>query len=242
MAVAIPLVVATYHVTFHDQAPLNTNFPEHAGSWTAHTLLFCQNEACLHSFDVADLTDSTRCPDCGGALEDVSLAEKNLLPDDTRVYRRRYIHDLSGGSLDVTSVLSGVSRSSIHKPQWCLSGQGFVIRREYPLDVDIPGQGTCTVRVLETEKVIQTPKGRVSVYGYFAYWFVGPGVETADQWVRMSRMAWERVISGEANRWAYVTLSGRRTSGTSTAYQREIKDFLRGFHPLVVGAGTAPTP
>ncbi|MDP6754477.1 MAG: hypothetical protein QGF56_12380, partial [Verrucomicrobiota bacterium] len=62
--------------------------------------------------------------DCTSRLTPVTKLELDWLPDDTTYGRRRYT--LPDGSwIENSVVLMGQDRTSIHKPEYCLPGQGF---------------------------------------------------------------------------------------------------------------------
>jgi len=50
----------------------------------------------------------------------------NTLPPDTSYAQRRYF-DTNGFWVNANVVLMGADRTSIHKPEYCLPGQGFQI-------------------------------------------------------------------------------------------------------------------
>lgn len=135
-------------------------------------------------------------------------AETGYLPDDTTYGRRRYI--APDGFVILTSVvMMGTDRTSIHRPEFCLTGQGWKI--------DQPATGIETLKLdglsgksLEYNRMIldkDLPVGggkTAPVKGLYLYWFVADGKETPGQMDRMLMMAAEMARTGKLQRWAYV--------------------------------------
>src|SRR5690606_6084532 len=65
-------------------------------------------------------------PGYTSAPEPVTRLELEWLPPDTTFGRRRY-RNPEGFEVFVSGVLMGTDRTSIHKPEYCLPGQGFQI-------------------------------------------------------------------------------------------------------------------
>ncbi len=145
-----------------------------------------------------------------GFDEDVTDAERRILPPDTEFAKKRYV----GGSpteVNCEIVLSGQQKSSIHRPQVCLLGQGWTILQETPVDLPLAGRAPQRVRVLTLSR---EDDGR-TITGYFLYWFVGQNRTTDDHLRRILYTSWDRVMHGVNHRWAYVIVSGMIPGGTA---------------------------
>src|SRR6056297_2358338 len=64
--------------------------PDHVGDWVGERILYCQNPDCEKPWSVKELQDLTICPDCGGRLDALTQAEKEALPPDTEMVKKRY--------------------------------------------------------------------------------------------------------------------------------------------------------
>jgi hypothetical protein len=160
----------------------------------------------------------------GGYLgfdEDVSLAERRILPADTEFAKKRYVGAFPS-EINCEIVLSGAQKSSIHRPQVCLAGQGWTIVQEQPLQVALMGGATQRVRLLTLSR---QEKGR-PVTGYFLYWFVGRNRTTDDHVKRILYTSWDRVVHGVNHRWAYVIVSGM-IPGASPPWSPAARQTLR---------------
>jgi hypothetical protein len=138
----------------------------------------------------------------------ITRLELDWLPKDT-TYGRRHYRSPDGFEMLISVVLMGADRTSIHKPQYCLPGQGWNInssesgitsaRIERPQPYDLP------VMKLVTTVYRDEPDGQKTVVrGIYVYWFVADGELTADHVQRMWWMARDLVYTGTLQRWAYV--------------------------------------
>lgn len=219
------------HVT--DEAGIKIALPDRVGDWRGEEIRYCQDPACQREIGCSALADPTVCPVCGGALDPMSMAEKNLLPADTIVLKKRY-GDPVGQIVFVSIVLSGKERASIHRPQVCLVGQGSEIVRSEVLPVPIQGRPALDVMVLDLLRRVRTPDDRTLEYtSYYAYWFVGKGRETPYHVQRMIWMATDRIFHNVSHRWAYIAVSGARLPA-SEEYKDQIRAFVRDLYPQMV--------
>jgi hypothetical protein len=224
--------------------------PDSVGNWIGNELRYCHNEACYSTsasqgqYYVRNLELPNICPDCGEDLYTMSWAEYGVLPKDTEFVKSAYTN-ASGGRVFTSIVLSGRERSSIHRPQRCLKGQGSSIMDEHSFTVPMPGREPLDVAVIETERRYRTAEGEQVYYGYYAYWFVGQDRETASHYARMFWLGWDRVFRSVSHRWAYVAVSGEREP-EGREYEKEIADFVQIIYPHIIsgnselGGGDAP--
>ena len=217
-------------VNITDEAGIRVELPDRIAAWEGNELRYCHNKECLKAFLVNDIEDRNVCPACGGPLSGMSYDEAAVLPGDTVLMKKRYVHP-TGRQIFVSIVLSGASRSSIHRPQMCLTGQGQVILKSEVLEVPIEGRKPLDVMVLDLE-----PQGRAEgmtgLTTYYAYWFVGKGRETPSHVQRMIWMSTDRIFHNVAHRWAYIAVSGAREED-SVAYLDEIREFIGGLYPHI---------
>jgi len=205
LALVLAVTVGVLHglpgIVVSNEFGLRQSLPEQVGSWSGNDVLFCQNEQCLRHFEVPELAGRTNCPVCGSALDDWAPGEKSLLPSDTRLVRKVY-RSAGRPPIQVSIVFSGSDQKSIHRPQQCLRGQGLVIENSRVAEVAIPGRQPLRVMFLSVR-----PQGHgLGDQGLFGYWFVGGPRETPYHLSRLAWMAWDRLIHGRADRWAYVSV------------------------------------
>jgi exosortase len=170
-----------------------------------------------------------------GRSEEVTEIEREVLPSDTGFSRKTYVSIADPTkSVFLSIVLSGRDRSSIHRPELCLVGQGWTIRGSSIHQFEYGASGGFPARVLRVEKEIATPKGRVRVPQIVAYYFLGDGIIVASNWERIVHDAWNRVAHGRADRWAYVLLQTGDSDGDAAALariQEILNDTLPHFEP-----------
>ena len=158
-----------------------------------------------------------------GRRAEVSAVEREILPADTGYSRKNYIalHD-PRQSVFLSVVLSGRDRSSIHRPELCLVGQGWTIREAlvrpfaYPERPDAAFPAT----VLRVHREVQTARGKEIVPQLVAYWFVGGDRIVASHWQRLLRDAWNRVVHARSDRWGYVLMQTDARDGEDAALAR----------------------
>jgi hypothetical protein len=174
----------------------------------------------------------------------VTRLELDWLPKDT-TYGRRYYKTPDGFGLLISIVLMGTDRTSIHKPQYCLIGQGWNInssesgitslRIERPYPYDLP------VMKLMTTAYRDKPDGQKTVVrGIYVYWFVADGELTGDHLQRMWWMVRDLVSTGTLQRWAYVSCFASCLPGQEEPTFELMKQFIAAAVPeFQLAAGPA---
>jgi hypothetical protein len=232
MALTSLALAFTVDVKLADEAGIEMALPDRVAGWTGEELRFCQNKGCEKAFGVLSLERPDVCPACGGVLSSMAKVEKDLLPPDTSVIKKRYAN-AAGREIVVSIVLSGRERASIHRPEVCLVGQGTEITRRATLEVPIAGRAPLGVKVLDIQQWWRGADGRrMEADSYYAYWFAGKDRETPDHLQRMIWMATDRVLRGVAHRWAYIAISGSRDRA-SESFRDELREFVGGLYPAL---------
>jgi EpsI family protein len=167
-----------------------------------------------------------------GRRSEVTPVERELLPPDTGFARKNYVAVADGSKqVFLSVVLSGRDRTSIHRPELCLVGQGWTIAgsTEHRFQVP-PAGGDFPSTVLRVRREVSTARGRVAVPQLVAYWFVGGDVIVATNGRRLAVDAWNRVTQARADRWAYVLLQTDAADGEQAALAR-MQEVLGGALP-----------
>lgn len=231
LVAAIFLLAFTVDVNVSGEAGIVMALPDRLGEWLGDEMRFCHSRDCRAEYYMSDLEGHTTCPKCGGPLAMMSYIESVILPGDTEMLKKRFELP-QGRSVFVSIVLSGAARDSIHRPQLCLTGQGYDIIRSHVIQVPIAGRHDLGVMVLDTVRKARTMQGQtVEVPEYYAYWFVGKDRETPYHTTRMIWMGLDRVLYNVAHRWAYIAVGGFRTPD----YIEEINDFVQLLYPALLG-------
>jgi len=151
----------------------------------------------------------------------VTPVERTILPPDTGFSRKLYVRlDDRRRQVFVSLVLSGRDRTSIHRPELCLIGQGWTIlgseRREL-----VAGGRAWPVTLLRVETQAALPGGGSRrVPALAVYWFIGGGSAAATTGGRMWREACDRLLHARRNRWAYVFAQTTADDGEAAALAR----------------------
>lgn len=226
----LPDVAYTGFITLRTDA-----LPAQVGGFHGMDILYCQNERCLAVHPAESLDNRTACPRCQGRLEMTSLAERVILPPDTCILKKQYRDD-SGKETLVTVVFSAENQRSIHRPQRCLPGQGFVIENTETVTVPLPGRNPLEIMVLTVRQ--QAASGsRFSHLLTFAYWYVGGDYETPSHYDRLSRTALDRIFRNRLDRWAYVSLSVSHAAGDDP--WPWLRGFITDLYPLIQSPSAA---
>ncbi len=163
----------------------------------------------------------------------VTKVELGWLPADT-TYARRIYRAPDGFGVQLNVVLMGQDRSSIHRPQICLTGQGFAIERSDMLEINIPRPQPYRLPVmrLTASRSSRSADGREHTYkAVYVYWFVADGQLTARHGQRMWWMARDLLREGVLQRWAYVSALAFGAPGSEEVLYRRIEEFLAAAVP-----------
>ena len=130
-------------------------------------------------------------------------AELTVLPADTRFIKRFYT---SGNGLwfQVTAVIGGTSKSSIHRPELCLPAQGFQMTT--PRNISACGLDW---HALSLERSYSPSLG-------FAYTFFNQtGFRTSSHMRRIFRDVWDRSVLNRIDRWVMITVNASTDDDTT---------------------------
>ena len=138
---------------------------------------------------------------------EITDSEKRILPPDTELTKRRYRTGGAGEEIQATIVLSGKDRTSIHRPEVCLTGQGWNLEGGEEYSVSLSNGETLRVSCLTISRESQDGEGNGrKIRAFFVYWFVGSRATTPDNLSRILSTARDNVLRGDNPRWAYVSL------------------------------------
>ena len=170
-----------------------------------------------------------------GRRAEVTPIEREILPADTGFARKLYVAVANPRQqVFVSVVLSGRDRSSIHRPELCLIGQGWTVVAAQPHRFAYPGKPSAAfpATVLRVQREVAAPAAagkpatagkppaRVVVPQLVAYWFVGGDGVVPTHWERLAHDAWNRVARARADRWAYVLVQTDAADGDAAALAR----------------------
>ena len=170
-------------------------------------------------------------PGYGSEILTNAEAVLTRLPADSS-YRARIYKADDGTWIQMTTVLMGSDRSSIHRPQICMTGQGWliddahsdreVISMTRPQNYDLP------VNKLVATKQFPDANGNLqTVSGIYVYWFVDGDRITADsnQWM-LWWMPQDLLLHGLLERWSYISVFEPCLPGQEAATFTRMKQFI----------------
>jgi len=150
------------------------------------------------------------------------------LPKDTS-YAGRLYTATNGLQINSTIILMGADRTSIHKPDYCLPGQGWSINEKTVVNIPVAGPQNYQLPVAKwiIGNVYQTPDGQKhEVSGLYVFWFVADGEQTADNYQRMWWLGRDLLRTGVLQRWAYVSFFSVCAPGQEEATFEQMKKLI----------------
>lgn len=172
----------------------------------------------------------------------VTQIERDTLPEDTGFSRKNYV-SLADRNQQVflSIVLSGRDRTSIHRPEICLVGQGWTIRRAAPHHFSVSrlpgGPLRLPATVLHIDREVTTRRGEKAVLpALFAYWFVGSDRVVGTHWERILQSTINRLRTFQNHRWAYVVVQTHALDGEAAALKR-LEEVINATLPAFQEAG-----
>ena len=131
---------------------------------------------------------------------------KGLAPDTG--FERRFYTDAAGDQMYVSIVLSGTDMAnSIHRPERCLVAQGWTPENSQRVRIPLPAGSPLEITKLTDEKSLRIEDKPVAWRNLNYYWFIGSRDVTASHWTRTFIDIKDRLLYGENQRWAYVTVA-----------------------------------
>jgi Protein of unknown function (DUF3485) len=131
----------------------------------------------------------------------------DTLPKDTSFAQRLYTAP-DGFWVSANIVLMGMDRTSIHKPEFCIPGQGWRIDQKERVNLSIEGTDSHPLPVSKwlISNFIQTTDGQKrEVRGLYVFWFVAENEETTSHSQRIWWLTRDLLTTGVLQRWAYVS-------------------------------------
>ncbi|HVU09189.1 MAG TPA: exosortase-associated EpsI family protein [Verrucomicrobiae bacterium] len=129
------------------------------------------------------------------------------LPKDTS-YAERIYFTPDGFQIQNTVILMGSDRTSIHRPEFCLPGQGFQINSKSTVNIPITSPHNYELPVTKwiISKSIKTTDGKQeNISGLYVFWFVADNKQTTGIVPMQISMMRDQLLTGVLQRWAYVS-------------------------------------
>jgi hypothetical protein len=149
----------------------------------------------------------------------------NMLPKDTSYAQRRYVAP-DGFWVVGNIILMGKDRGSIHRPEFCLGGQGWSYRNDAASRTNIliggPNPYRLPVAKWVISQTVQGPDGqRRDARGLYVFWFVADNKVTTSYVQLQWWLTRNLLLTGVLERWAYVSYLALCEPGQEdTAFER----------------------
>lgn len=177
-----------------------------------------------------------------GRDEAVSQGEKDMLGPDTQFARKVYARGTD--EIFVSVVLSGPDmNTSIHRPERCLPAQGWTIATSDQVDMPLKEGDLKATRLHNIRSVPLRDGQTLTLRSLNYYWFVGHQDVTPSHYERTWIDIRDRVLKGQNQQWAYVTVSSTVTKDFKVFGRDEaetdkmMREFMRVLVPDLQQAG-----
>lgn len=174
--------------------------------------------------------------------KDLAVTEKeiNVLGPETRFARKDY-ENTFGDRILASIILAGPDMmTSIHRPERCLSAQGWEFAPGETRLIDVPGHGKLPITRLRTHRMAKNADGQpVRIDNICDYWFAGHTDLTASHESRVWLDSRDRILHGYVQRWAMILISSDITAGREKFGRDEaqtdakLEDFIRQLAPII---------
>jgi hypothetical protein len=157
----------------------------------------------------------------------------NMLPKDTSL-ASRYYQGTNGFWATANIVLMGKDRTSIHKPEYCLPGQGWQIESQTNVAISIAGPHPYELLVAKWTLSISAKDdlGQMRDWrGLYVFWFVADNEETPSHWERIIWLARDLLKHGVLQRWAYVSYFTACAPGQEDATFKRVQELIAASVP-----------
>ena len=173
----------------------------------------------------------------------IAKVTSDWLPKDT-TYAQRLYRAADGFEMLVNTVLMGTDRTSIHKPEYCLAGQGFRTEKMEHVRIPIgdpasyllPAQKWTVTREVTVEKGVKVRHAAI-----YVFWFVADQQLTDDHNERMAWMTRDLLTKGVLQRWAYVSCYAACPIGQEEATYERVRAWITAAVPVFQLAGGPQT-
>lgn len=180
-------------------------------------------------------------------------AELAILPADTQFAKRLYKSENGAEQISCQIVLSGSDRRSIHRPEACLRGQGWVIENGGVVPIKLNDGSTLDVMKLTIDRSLRAPNGKTATLrSLYLYWFVSKETTTPYHFARIQRTYLDLLLHNQTHRWAYCIVSapvlkgfvpgGKNEEQTLEMLKNFIAESAPQFQRLGEGVDIPPAP
>ncbi|MFO1476977.1 MAG: exosortase-associated EpsI family protein [Verrucomicrobiota bacterium] len=171
------------------------------------------------------------------------------LPKDTSYAQRRYTAP-DGFWVLANIILMGADRTSIHKPDYCLAGQGCGKPEKAVVNIPVDAQPPYMLPVskwVASKQVKQQDGKMLDIRTVYVFWFVADNELTTDNTQRILWGFRDQLKTGVLQRWAYISYQAYCMPGMEDAVFDRMKKLIAASvpefqlpQPGLIAAATAP--
>lgn len=162
-----------------------------------------------------------------------SEQETNMLPKDTTIVHREYIAP-DGFKVALAVVMMGTDRTSIHKPDYCLPGQGWKIEKKEEISIPVNGPADYQIPAMKwtLSNSYKDKDGQIwPVRGFYVFWFTADNEMTAHH--PLWRIMREVLLTGVLPRWSYVSYFSYFPPAAEAVASARLDEFLKVTAPEI---------
>ena len=155
-------------------------------------------------------------------------------PKDTSYAERLYTGP-TGTRIQSTVVMMGADRTSIHRPEYCLPGQGWTIGKKEIATIPINDNPPYNLQVARWNMTasIQGPDGqKENAAGIYVFWYDAKNDETPDHDKMLEHLTMNLFRTGDLQRWAYISYFVPCLPGQEDAAFAETKRLITAQVPI----------
>jgi hypothetical protein len=163
-----------------------------------------------------------------------SEIELGYFPKDTSFVERYYLSPGGSPAISATIVLMGADRTSIHRPEYCLAGQGYSCDEKTVVDIPVGGPKPYPLPVAKwkVSRMIQQPDGQnVKISGIYVFWFVADNEQTTGNVQFQCYLVRDLLLKGVLQRWAYISYFSACLPGQEEAAFERMKGLIAASVP-----------
>lgn len=180
----------------------------------------------------------------------MSTLERQILHEDVTIGRRFYT--TPERAILASVVMSGVMKRSLHEPQVCLPGQGWIIDAKNRIEIDAGLSWPVQATLLSMHRDTQTAEGVVRrTRALNVYWYFGSDGTTAASYDRHVAVSYvDSVLRNLNHRWALVSFFaplrdqaiGQEDLFAEVTALEDVKTFIRSLVPDLVAQVKTSSP
>jgi Protein of unknown function (DUF3485) len=144
--------------------------------------------------------------------------------------RGRYVQ-ADGNWVQLNIVVMGTDRTSIHRPEYCLTGVGWKVLKQADQPFGESGPGPRRVQRFDCRLRTESGGRPMDVSGVYVFWFISKDKQTSSHWQRQWWMIRDLVTRGTLQRWAYVSFFAPCAPGQEEAAYQRVSELIRATAP-----------